>query len=197
MWKRYKITGILGLSAVVVLATALIIFGFLNNEFSFYHDFISKLGALGAQNALGWNLIGFALVGFLLFGFGLTYGLLLKDKLLAILLSLFGIGFALTSIPMDMQQSTSPVSKAHIVVICLGLAFWLFGLSRMGYNQRLDKKIRNRANMTSILLVTAMVGFVLGLWSMPTTHRLVFGVVFGWTTITSLELITSKKEFSH
>ncbi|WP_298894263.1 DUF998 domain-containing protein [uncultured Psychroserpens sp.] len=192
-----KIVGTLGLSSVILLVIALLFFGLLNKEFNFINDFISKLGAKEEPYAFWWNLIGFIFVGVLLAAFGLTYGIFLKDKLLSIFLSIFGIGFALTSIPMDMSLSDSPVSKAHIVVICLGLAFWLFGLSRMGYNLKLSKKIRHRANLTAILLIGSMIGFVFGLWSMPITHRLVFGIVFGWTTLTSLELIIKKNEYEH
>ncbi len=188
----HKTVGFLGILAVSILITALILFGNLNKEFSFLNDFISKLGAKGEPYALWWNLIGFSLVGLLLFGFGLLYGLMQHDRLLAILLSLFGLCFGLTAIPMDMEFSTTPASKAHYVVVCLGLACWLFGLSRMGYNVLLGKKIRTRANITALLLVAAMIGFVLGLWSMPLTHRLVFGIVFGWTAITSIELISKK-----
>lgn len=181
--------GYIGLVAVGILLAAFVVFGAANKDFSFFNDFISKLGAVGEPNALWWNLAGFVLVGVLLFVFGMLYGLLVSDRLLAVLLSLFGIGFALTAIPMDMEVSDTAVSKAHIVVICFGLAFWLFGLSRLGYNPDLDKRVRKRANFTAMVLVLSMLGFVLGWWSMPITHRLVFGIVFGWTAITSLELI--------
>ena len=190
---KEKTVGIFGLLSVLVLLIALLVFGYSNNEFSFLNDFISKLGAKGEPNALLFNLIGFVTVGILLFVFGLTYGKLLNDNLLSILLSLFGLGFAFTAIPIDMQLSNTPFSKAHIVAICLGLAFWLFGLSKLGYNQQLKRKIRTRANITAIILVIAMIGFVLGFWSMPITHRLVFGIVFGWTALTSLELIYKKQ----
>lgn len=186
-----KTVGILGLSSVAVLLVALLVFGSINKDFSFIDDFISKLGAKDEPNAIWWNLIGFVLVGVLLFTFGISYGILLKDKLLAVLLSLFGLGFALTAIPMDMQLENASVSKAHIVAICLGLAFWLFGLSRMGYNPQLKKRVRKRANTTAIMLVLAMVGSVIELWSMPITHRLVFGIVFGWTAISSSELLVN------
>ena len=186
--------GILGLLSILIFIATLLIFGFSNSDFSFVNDFVSKLGAKGEPNALWFNLFGFITVGLLLFVFGLTYGNLLNDKLLSILLSLFGLGFAFTAIPMDMQLSRTPVPKAHIVAICLGLAFWLFGLSRLGYNQQLKRKIRIRANLTAVILVLSMMGFVFGLWSMPITHRLVFGIVFGWTALTSIELILKKRE---
>lgn len=194
MRTKEKVVGILGLLSVSILVFAILTFGYSNGEFSFVNDFISKLGAKGEPNALWFNLIGFVIVGILLFVFGLTYGKLLNDKLLSVLLSLFGLGFAFTAIPIDMQSSNIPASKAHIVAICLGLAFWLFGLSRLGYNQQLKKKIRTRANITAVILVMSMIGFVLGLWTMPITHRLVFGIVFGWTALTSIELIYKGKE---
>jgi hypothetical membrane protein len=190
---REKNIGIFGLLSVLILISALLIFGLSNPDFSFWDSFISKLGAKGEPNAIWFNLIGFLVVGILLFIFGITYGNLLKDKLLSILLSLFGLGFAFTAIPIDMEFSRTPVSKAHIVAICLGLAFWLFGLSRLGYNQKLKRKIRNRANITAVILVLSILGYVFEIWSMPITHRLVFMIVFGWTAITSIELIYNKK----
>jgi len=188
-----KNIGIFGILSVLILITALLIFGFLNSNFSFLSDFISQLGAKGEPNALWFNLIGFVAVGILLFIFGLAYGNFLNDKLLSILLSLFGLGFAFTAVPIDMEFSRTPVSKVHIVAICLGLACWLFGLSRLGYNQKLSRKIRNRANMTAIILALSIMGYLFGIWSMPITHRLVFMTVFGWTGITSIELIYNKE----
>ncbi|NRB63272.1 MAG: DUF998 domain-containing protein [Saprospiraceae bacterium] len=192
-----KNIGIIGLLSVLTLITALLVFGLLNSDFNFWEDFISKLGAKGEPNALWFNLIGFVVVGILLFVFGLLYGKLLNDKLLSILLSLFGLGFAFTAIPIDMEFSRTSVSKGHIVAICLGLVFWLFGLSRLGYNQNLKQKIRKRANLTAIILVLSMIGFVFGLWSMPITHRLVFAIVFGWIAITSIELMNKKTAYNN
>jgi len=169
------------------------IFGFSNSDFSFVNDFVSKLGAKGEPNALWFNLFGFIAVGILLFVFGVTYGNLLNDKLLSVLLALWGLGFAFTAIPIDMELSRIPTSKTHIVSICLGLAFWLLGLSRLGYNPRLEKGIRNRANFTATILVLAIICSALGLWSLPITHRLIFGIVFGWIAITSFELILRKR----
>ena len=184
--------GILGLLSILIFIATLLIFGFLNTDFSFVNDFVSKLGAKGEPNALWFNLFGFITVGILLFVFGLTYGNLLNDKLLSVLLSLSGLGFAFIAIPIDMELSRIPISKAHIVSACLALAFWLFGLSRLGYNQQLRKGIRNRANNTATILVLAIIGSVIGLWSMPITHRLIFGIILGWTAITSFELILKK-----
>ncbi|MCB0657144.1 MAG: DUF998 domain-containing protein [Saprospiraceae bacterium] len=184
-----KHVGFIGLLSVIVALVGIIVFGLLNHDFHFLNDYLSKLGAAGEPHALAANLIGFVGTGLLLIVFGWLYGFLLKDRLLALLLSLFGVGLAFTSIPTDYLHPDSVYSKAHIVVICLGLASWLFGLSRLGINLLLARKIRNRANRTSILLVLALSGYALGWWSMPITHRLVFGIVFGWTGVTSFELL--------
>lgn len=189
-----KLTGILGFIAVLLFFVALITFGLLHPNFHFLNDFVSKLGSNGEPNALLWNIVGFLSVGILLIAFGFRYGDIVKDKLTGILLSGFGLGFVFTAIPMDMIDDRSPVSKAHIVAICLGLASWLFALARMSYHTNLGSKTRRRANAAAILLVLAMAGFALQLWSMPHTHRLVFCIVFGWTMITSLELFNQKAD---
>lgn len=189
-----RVGGILGLSAVFLFVTALLTFGNLNPAFDFLEDFVSKLGARGAPHALWWNLIGFLLVGVLLIGFGLSYGKILEDRFAGILLALFGVGFACTAIPVDFEAEHTPVSKAHIAAICLSLAFWLFGLARISYNPRFSKKIHVRANIAAVLIVVSMIGAVADLWSEPFAHRLVFLTVFGWTGITSMELINKSDD---
>jgi hypothetical protein len=140
-----------------------LIFGFSNSDFSFVNDFISKLAAKGEPNALWFNLFGFSTVEILLFMFGVTYENLLNDKFLSVLLSLFGLGFAFTAKPIDMELSRTPLSRGHIVSICLGLAFWLLGLSRLEYNSQLRKGIKNRANFTAAVLILSIIGSILGL----------------------------------
>ncbi len=184
-----KLTGQIGLLAVSIFVVALIVFGSMHPSWSILEGYISELGAQGAPNALGWNLIGFVLVGAFLGAFGLMYGKVLQDKLAGILLALFGLGFALTAIPIEAIDSRSNFSKAHIVAICLALACWLFGLARISSKHSLGKSIRLRANIAAILLVVSMIGAAVSLWSIPITHRLVFGVVFGWTAITSVDLL--------
>ncbi len=188
-----KLTGILGLSAVSLFLASLVIFGSLHPDFDFLNDYVSKLGANGEPNALGWNLLGFVLVGLLSSAFGFLYGRILEDRLLSVLLSLFGLGFAFTAAPIDMEMNRAPFSKAHIVAICLGLAFWLFGLARMGSNQALPAKVKKRANIAATLLVLSIVGVFTGIWSEPVNHRLVFLVVFGWTFVTSWEMVKAEK----
>jgi len=185
-------TAILGLLSFICFFFSITAFGLLNPEFHFVDHVISKLGAHDQPNALWFNIIGFVMVGMLLIGFGLSYGKVLNDKLTGVLLALFGLGFAFTSIPIDLGETDTTFSKAHVVAICLALAFWLFGLARISGKPSMDKNTKLRANVAAILLVISMIGGALALWPMPITHRLVFGVVFGWTLITAISIINSK-----
>lgn len=184
-----KTTAYLGISVVVIFGTALIIIASLTPEFSYLEDFVSKLGAQGQPYALWWNMIGFLLVGFLLTAFGYSYGRVVNDRWIGICLALFGIGFAATALPIDLGNSESALSTAHVVAICLGLAAWMFGLARLAHIKKIGKAVRYSANIAAALVVLPMFGFVAGLLSMPLTHRLVFVVVFGWVAYSSINLL--------
>lgn len=182
-------TACLGIAAIGLFCAALVIFSALNPQFSLTEDYVSKLGAVGQPYALGWNLVGFLAVGVMLTGFGWAYGRIIDDLLVGVLFTLFGLGFATTGVPTDMTDPRLPISIVHVLAICLGLAAWLFGLARLAGLRSLAKTERTIANVTAVLLVTPMIGFVLGLWSMPVTHRLVFLVVFAWVIVTSFRML--------
>ncbi|OEK01047.1 hypothetical protein BFP97_05785 [Roseivirga sp. 4D4] len=182
-------TAVFGIASFTLFLSSIIIFGLLNPTFNFLDDVISKLGAYGQPNALWWNIIGFVMVGILLIGFGISFGKVLNDRLTGLLLALFGLGFTLTSVPIDLGETDTTFSKAHVVAICLALAFWLFGLARISGKASISKNTKLRANVAAIILVLSMIGGAINLFSMPITHRLVFGVVFGWTFVTSLHLL--------
>jgi hypothetical protein len=189
----HKTTATLGLSAVLIFGITLVVIASLTPEFHFLEDYVSELGAQGQPYALWWNLIGFLLVGMLLAAFGYSYGQVVNDRLVGICLALFGVGFAFTALPIDLGDSASSLSKAHVVAICLGLTGWMFGLARMAQQKTLGKSVRYSANIAASLVVLPMFGFVTGLWSMPLTHRLVFAVVFGWVAFTSFRLLWMRK----
>lgn len=139
-----KTVGRLGLSVVGIFLITLVFFGSLNPDFNFLEDYVSIISATGEVNANWFYLFGFLLVGIILIRFGMTYRKFIKDRLIRILLSLFGLGFAFTAIPTNMEYSDAPLSKAQVVVITLGLASWLFGLARISYNQ-LDNQFESRS----------------------------------------------------
>ena len=184
-----QVTAYLGFASIGLFCGAVALFAWLNPGFGLVQDYVSKLGARGQPFALWWNLVGFASVGLLFAAFGWAYGRILEDRLAGILFTLFGVGYAVTSVPTDLADAASPLSKAHTVTICLALACWLFGLARLGGCTTLRKTERHIANSTAVLLVLPILGFLLGLWSMPVTHRLVFCVVFSWVVVTSVRLL--------
>jgi hypothetical membrane protein len=191
-----RVAGILGLTAVGLFAFALAVFSVLNPEFRLLDDYISKLGALGQPYALWWNLIGFVTVGLLFAAFGLTYGRVLQDPPIAILLAFFGVGFAATGVPVDLGDEGAGFSKAHTVAICIGLAAFLFCLARMAHLPSFEKRTRQTANLAAAFIGVSIGGAALKLWSMPVTHRLVFAVVFGWLAATSTRLLREMRSLA-
>jgi hypothetical membrane protein len=185
------ITPILGISAVALLCSTLAAFTFLNPGFSLLNDYVSKLGASGQPFSFWWNVVGFLTVGILLTAFGFSYGRILQDRLTAAFLALFGVGFAATAMPTNLQDATVPISKAHVVAICLALAAWALGLARMTVLSTIAKMDRTIANVSAVLMILPILGFLMGRWSMPVTHRLVFTVVFGWYLVVSFRQLTT------
>lgn len=168
----------MGLSAVTLFAVSFVIFAGLNPEFNLIQDYISKLGAQGQPYSLGWNVIGFFAVGVLLALFGYGFGRSISDELVAVCLAVGGLGFALAALPTDLAHSTSVLSKSHYAAICVSLAGWCFALARIGGHPTIEKAVKRRASVASVLLVVAMAAHVAA--TAPSTHRLVVLVVFGW-----------------
>lgn len=185
---RY-ITASLGISAVALFCSAYAVFSFLNPGFRHMDDYVSKLGAEAQPYAHWWNLIGFFSVGIILAGFGSALGRVTQDRLVGVLLTLFGVGFCATALPIDLGDATSSMSKAHTASICLALAAWMLGLARIASLPSLGKAVQSNAKVAATLLVLPILGFVAGFWTMPVTHRLVFTVVFGWIVVTSCRLL--------
>jgi len=192
--RQKNITGLLGIGGVGLFIITFFLFGALYPGFDFWNDYVSKLGAKGAQYALGWNLLGFGLVGLALAGFGIGYGLILKDKLAGVLLALFGLGLVFTAIPMDFTEADQVFSKVHMVSINLALAFWLFGLARISYHPQFHQRLRTRANVAAILLVIGMIMGFMEIWLEAVSHKLVFLVVFGWIVVSAVELLQDGRE---
>ena len=183
-----------GLSAVALFASALATFGTLDSEFQVFDDYVSELGALGKPYGLWWNLTGFLSVGLLLAVFGFAYGHVVKDRLIGALLMLFGLGFALTAVPIEDGDAISGLSTAHILAICLGLAAWMLALARMAHLRTLGGDVRLAANVAAGLFLVPFAGQLLQFWTMPLTHRLVFAVVFGWFAWTSSRLLLADRQ---
>ena len=182
-----------GSSAVALFFAAIAVFGTLDSDFRVLDDYISELGALGKPYGLWWNLTGFLSVGLLLTVFGFTYGRVINDRLVGILLTLFGLGFAMTAVPVEDGNSTSTLSTAHILAICLGLAAWMIALARLAHLTTTERDVRLAANIAAGLFLIPFAGQVFEWWAMPLTHRLVFAVVFGWFAWTAGRLLVADR----
>lgn len=181
-----------GLASVVVFVAALLVIASLTPGFDAWQSYVSELGADGQPYAVWWNLVGFLGVGIALTVFGRCYGRLLGDRWVSLLLAAFGVGFAVAALPIESTDSQTPLTKAHIVAICLSLAGWSLGLARIAGNRSLDHLTLRRANLAAVLMVAAMLGGAVGVWSMPVAHRLLFAVVFGWVAVTSIAVLAGR-----
>ena len=88
-----------------------------------------------------------------------------------------------------MVDSNAPISKAHIIsnlpCSCI-LVIWTFE----NFLQYCKQKNSSKSSEYSCNFNCNFYDWVCkGIWTMPITHRLVFAVVFGWTAITSIDLL--------
>lgn len=186
--------GFFGILAVCLFFISIVLFGIVHPNFHFLQSYVSELGAQHAPHAHLFNTFGFVIPGVLLLLFGWNYGQFINDRLAGILLGVFGIAFAFTAIPIDSLQQDTPYARAHVVAICIALAAWLFGLARLAGNKSLSPRIRKTANITAGILIFCIALGAIEAVSMPITHRMVFGTVFGWTIITSIRTIEEMKK---
>lgn len=183
-------TGRLGLLTAVAFTAALLLFAALDPAYSHATKAVSELGAVGAPNQLAWNLIGFLGVGLALAAFGWGLGQALGDRWTGGLAALFGLAFAATAIPADMNDLGSPGSVAHIVASQAVLLFWALALIRLLFVKRAGPALRWIAAAALALAVGAIVVRGMELLSPGFSQRLSFAVVFGWVAATSLTLLS-------
>jgi hypothetical membrane protein len=181
----------LGLIGVGLFSAAFIVCSFLTPGFDPASDYISELGAQGQPFAVWWNAIGFLTVGCILSAFGFTLGRIVDNVGIGRCLTFSGIGFALAAMPTDLLNADASLSKAHFVSICCSLAGWCFAMARFGRLSSDEKGIQRSAGVASVLVVIPLVVCGTGLITMPTTHRFVLGIVFGWIAVTSLCLLST------
>lgn len=120
--------------APALFALCLVVFGALRPDYSHLTDAVSELGAIGAPNALAWNLLGFVTVGLLIAVF--SWGLFRGTGSLAALVfvGLSGLGFAGTGVfPADMSDLSAPSSRAHILMSLISFAAFVPGAFVLGW----------------------------------------------------------------
>lgn len=182
-------TGRLGLLTTIVFTVGLLAFGAWDPAYSHATKAVSELGAVGAPNQLAWNLIGFLGVGLALAAFGWGLGKAIGDRGTGGLAVLFGLAFAATAIPADMNDLGSPGSVAHIIASQAVLLFWAVALIRLLFVKRAGLTLRWIAAAALALAAGAIV--VRGMEWLPPglSQRLSFAVVFGWVAATSSVLL--------
>lgn len=119
-----------GIAAAVAFATSLVGFAAVRNDgYTHGTKAVSELGAVGAPNALAFNLLGFVLPGLLVVALavGLHRGLRASGSRATgpALLALSGLAFAGAGVfPVDMAARESMLSLLHLAASQLtGLAF--------------------------------------------------------------------------
>ncbi|MEL7496767.1 MAG: DUF998 domain-containing protein [Planctomycetota bacterium] len=188
----HKLTGTLGLAAVLVFVVTFVVLGALTPDFQFVNDYISKLGSRGQPYADWWNTIGFGIVGVAFAAFGFLFGLCVRDRVLSFCLMVAGLGFAMAAVPTDFNEQHDVLSKAHHAAICFGLAGWCFGLARMTRAGSTDEFSRTMATYTITLSLLPMIAMGGGISEEPVAHRLVMLVVLTWVLVNSLILLLAK-----
>lgn len=116
------------MAAPALFVLFLVVFGALRPDYSHRTDAVSELGALGAPNALAWNLLGFVAVGLLIVAF--SWGLFRETGSVAALVfvGLSGLGFTGTGVfPADMSDLSTPSSRAHILMSLISFAAFVPG----------------------------------------------------------------------
>ena len=182
-------TGRLGLLSVVAFTAALLLFAALDPDYSHATKAVSELGAVGAPSQLAWNLIGFLGVGLALAGFGWGLGQAVSDRWTGGLAVLFGLAFAATAIPADMNDLGSAGSVAHIIASQAVLLFWVAAVVRLLFIRPAGPALRWIAAAALALAAGAIVVRALGALQPGAAQRLSFAVVFGWVAATSLILL--------
>ncbi|MEM8713162.1 MAG: DUF998 domain-containing protein, partial [Planctomycetota bacterium] len=169
------------------------------DDYSHGRKAVSELGAVGAPNALGFNLLGFVAPGLLVIC--LTYALTRslrtrRCRVGAALLFASGLSMAMAGVfPVDMEKRDSLTSILHLVAASLSGIFWTLSLFWLGRVLRRDLDLPLLGRMTpwfSLFLVANLAwqavwqstGAVLPGWG----QRIGFGGFFLWTFWTGLAL---------
>ncbi|HEX8308837.1 MAG TPA: DUF998 domain-containing protein [Allosphingosinicella sp.] len=187
-------TAFLGLAASVLFFLALSAFGALDPAYSHTTKAVSELGSVGAPNQLSWNLIGFLAVGVLLALFGWRLGGRVDDRAAKWSLMLFGLSFAATAIPADMNNLRSAGSTAHIVASIAAFLFWALALIRLVW---INVPLRGLKLVAGIALVLAVGSIILRTSELllpGLAQRISFSVMFGWVAVAAILLLRSAGE---
>lgn len=199
--------GAVGIAAVAVFWVALLAFGAMRPDYSYFTKAVSELGVIGAPNALAWNLVGFIVPGLLLAisAAGLASAVDGRRGALWWLLVMSGLCFAATgAIPGEMRNG-SPVmesswTQAHLLMATLSPIFWAIAAVMMIRRVKRNPDWKAFLPQAVALAVLCVGGFILSILApavLPDlaqrpglSQRLCFAAYFLWFLLISLRLLS-------
>jgi hypothetical membrane protein len=186
----------LSILATMVFWPALLLFGAIRPDYSQFTRAVSALGAIGAPNALAWNMLGFIAPGLLLAWAGTSIAESVGDRYRPLwwLFLGAGAGFAGTGVfPAVMVGHKpimdSPLTMGHVVMSLVAAVCWLAAAILL--YRRLGPQQAWRGSRAPLLLFTALalVGYACNLFhdAVPAlafrpglAQRISFGGEFLW-----------------
>ena len=187
-----NLTAMMGALSVSVFVITFLTIANLNSDFNILTDYISKLGAVGQPYSRIWNYTGIGFVGASLATIGWLLGACRPDRVLGFCLVLSGVGFALAAIPTDLNDADSTLSKIHFVSVCMSLAGWCMGLSRLTSHANKDSFSKSAAYVAVTSVAFPLMGLAADLIAEPIAHRMILAVIFAWVGVVSYQLIRTK-----
>ena len=189
--RKTSYIGVCGLVAPPLFVAAILLFGALRSEYSHLGDAVSELGALGAPNALAWNLVGFVAVGLSIaaFSWGLFRGTGSWTALLFVGLS--GVSFAGTGLfPADMADLSAPTSRMHILMSLICFVAFVLGALVLGWRFFALPGWRGIAIGSGILGLLALLTMPLREMAVPSglAQRASFALYLAWIWLLALGL---------
>lgn len=175
-----------GIAAIVVFLLSVAAIATLQGDFDPLRDVVSKLGAAGRPYGGLFNAVGFGVTGLLLAVFGISFGVSIGDRLVAVLLGLFGVAFTAIAAPAILDQPDTLATRIHIAIVCLCMGVWCISLARTVGRRDLSGPVRIVSYAAIVPVMLAVFGAAFDAVSPAVFQRLFFGGIFAWVLGVSL-----------
>ena len=206
LWRSYGIL-LAGILAPVLLLTAIVWAGCMETDYSHATQFVSELGAFGAEHPWIINYLGLVPSGFLTVVFSVgAYSRLRPGSwfvISCVLIALAGIGRLLAGVyPCDVGCSLENMSTSARVHALAGFVALVSGaLAPMafaaGYRQRNDNlllQVSTGVGAISIVAVVLLFGLGPGTAYIGAIQRLILAAFYGWTAFLSIEIAALRRK---
>ena len=156
-----------GLIAPVWFLAALLTFGAIRADYSHATKAVSELGSVGAPNAIAWNIFGFGAVGILVMIFAWGLGRQSGSMLAALTVGASGLGFAAASIPADLSDFDSMLTRLHIFASLVSFASFAAAVIVVGLVLHRRMGLRGLALLTTAWGIAAILSVLLRETNIP------------------------------